>query len=352
MLRVQRQIFIHSASTNPTQKNADPFKKEFNLEVSLTVHSRRHYRERIERETDITGRSERGEKNLQKATIGGNKLNVEDKIYSAAEIQSILSNREKEFPVISTRQILSEPPTSSPKEFEIEEEETVIRLKTLIETELEEAKHRSQGRTEKEEHKIKPSKMRQLSVNDPPKNHSTITRTMRSSKCTIHRQYIPNKPAKYGLKIQALVDSRSFYVLNMEIYAGEQPAVPPDIDDSGTSGDITIREGENVTLTCSATGHPQPRILWRREDGEHLIIEDGSQKVETSRGSTLRLVRVDRRQMGAYLCIASNDVPPAVSKRITLHITCEYTILFVTSNVYVWHCFIDEFCTNQNEALR
>ncbi|XP_074034834.1 lachesin [Leptinotarsa decemlineata] len=100
--------------------------------------------------------------------------------------------------------------------------------------------------------------------------------------------------------------------------------VPPDIDDSGTSGDITIREGENVTLTCSATGHPQPRILWRREDGERLIIQDVSheiQRVETFRGSTLELVRVDRRQMGAYLCIASNDVPPAVSKRITLHIT-------------------------------
>ncbi|XP_056640219.1 lachesin-like [Diorhabda sublineata] len=100
--------------------------------------------------------------------------------------------------------------------------------------------------------------------------------------------------------------------------------VPPDIDDSGTSKDITIKEGENVTVTCSATGHPEPRILWRREDGGHLIMQVGShetQKAETFRGPSLKLVRVDRRQMGAYLCIASNDVPPAVSKRITLHIT-------------------------------
>ncbi|KAJ8981340.1 hypothetical protein NQ317_015981 [Molorchus minor] len=99
--------------------------------------------------------------------------------------------------------------------------------------------------------------------------------------------------------------------------------VPPDIDDSGTSGDITVKEGENVTFTCSATGHPKPRILWRREDGGHLIVHGDSdeiQKVETFRGRTLKLARVDRRQMGAYLCIASNDVPPAVSKRITLHI--------------------------------
>lgn len=59
-------------------------------------------------------------------------------------------------------------------------------------------------------------------------------------------------------------------------------AVPPDIDDSATSGDITIKEGENVTFTCSATGHPEPRILWRREDGSHLVIQTAPH--ETQKG--------------------------------------------------------------------
>lgn len=40
------------------------------------------------------------------------------------------------------------------------------------------------------------------------------------------RQYIPSKPAKYGLKIFALVDSKSFYILNLEIYAGKQVEGP------------------------------------------------------------------------------------------------------------------------------
>lgn len=40
------------------------------------------------------------------------------------------------------------------------------------------------------------------------------------------RQYIPSKPAKYGIKIFALVDSRTFYTWNMEIYAGMQPEGP------------------------------------------------------------------------------------------------------------------------------
>jgi hypothetical protein len=45
--------------------------------------------------------------------------------------------------------------------------------------------------------------------------------------------------------------------------------------------------------------------------------------VDTFSGDTLTLVKLDRRQMGAYLCIASNDVPPAVSKRITLNVNCK-----------------------------
>lgn len=36
------------------------------------------------------------------------------------------------------------------------------------------------------------------------------------------RQYIPNKPNKYGIKIQTLVDSKTFYTCNMEVYVGTQ----------------------------------------------------------------------------------------------------------------------------------
>ena len=40
-------------------------------------------------------------------------------------------------------------------------------------------------------------------------------------------------------------------------------------------------------------------------------------------GSVLNLVKVSRLDMGAYLCVASNGVPPAVSKRIHLGIDCK-----------------------------
>ncbi|KAG8231063.1 hypothetical protein J437_LFUL010688, partial [Ladona fulva] len=96
-----------------------------------------------------------------------------------------------------------------------------------------------------------------------------------------------------------------------------------------TSADLSVQEGDNATLSCKATGHPLPRITWKREDGEAILMRRGPRdfyKVDTYNGSNLNFWRLDRRQMGAFLCIASNDVPPAVSKRIILNVNCEYSI--------------------------
>ncbi|XP_044726901.1 limbic system-associated membrane protein-like [Chrysoperla carnea] len=93
--------------------------------------------------------------------------------------------------------------------------------------------------------------------------------------------------------------------------------VPPDILDYPTSTDMVVREGTNVTLRCAATGSPQPNITWRREGGEGIPIGNG-QEVSSIDGPIFNITRVNRLHMGAYLCIASNGVPPSVSKRIML----------------------------------
>lgn len=46
--------------------------------------------------------------------------------------------------------------------------------------------------------------------------------------------------------------------------------------------------------------------------------------VDRQHGDVLNLNRVSRADMGSYLCIASNGVPPSVSKRIVLDVECKY----------------------------
>ncbi|XP_044726927.1 neurotrimin-like [Chrysoperla carnea] len=93
--------------------------------------------------------------------------------------------------------------------------------------------------------------------------------------------------------------------------------VPPDILDYPTSTDMVVREGTNVTLRCAATGSPTPNITWRREGGEGIPLATGMD-VPSIDGPVFNITRVNRLHMGAYLCIASNGVPPSVSKRIML----------------------------------
>lgn len=46
-------------------------------------------------------------------------------------------------------------------------------------------------------------------------------------------QYIPNKPAKYGMKRFALCDAKTCYCSNFEVYCGKQPDRPYKVSNSG-----------------------------------------------------------------------------------------------------------------------
>ncbi|XP_045131976.1 limbic system-associated membrane protein-like isoform X4 [Portunus trituberculatus] len=95
--------------------------------------------------------------------------------------------------------------------------------------------------------------------------------------------------------------------------------VPPTIDDLTSSKDETTEEGGNVSFTCAARGDPQPVIRWIREGGLKFTVNSMS-AVEEHLGRKLTLHAVQRNSSGAYLCIASNGVPPSVSKRIMLSV--------------------------------
>ncbi|XP_044317233.1 neurotrimin isoform X2 [Drosophila rhopaloa] len=99
--------------------------------------------------------------------------------------------------------------------------------------------------------------------------------------------------------------------------------IPPDIINEETSGDMMVPEGGSAKLVCRARGHPKPKITWRREDGREIIARNGSHqktKAQSVEGEMLTLSKITRSEMGAYMCIASNGVPPTVSKRMKLQV--------------------------------
>ncbi|CRK87168.1 CLUMA_CG000976, isoform A [Clunio marinus] len=96
--------------------------------------------------------------------------------------------------------------------------------------------------------------------------------------------------------------------------------VPPNIlDIESTPSSVAVRENQNINMTCRADGFPTPKIIWRREDGQSITVER-KKKVMVYDGEVLHLTKLSRNEMGAYLCIATNGVPPSVSKRIILDV--------------------------------
>lgn len=51
--------------------------------------------------------------------------------------------------------------------------------------------------------------------------------------------------------------------------------------------------------------------------------------VSSFQGEVLKLTKITRSEMGAYLCIASNGIPPSVSKRIMVNVHCKYINLYI-----------------------
>ncbi|XP_059923499.1 neuronal growth regulator 1 [Gadus macrocephalus] len=86
--------------------------------------------------------------------------------------------------------------------------------------------------------------------------------------------------------------------------------VPPKIYD--ISADITVNEGSNVSLICTASGKPEPSISWRH-------ITPSAKKYDSS--EYLNITGITRDQSGDYECSALNDIafPDTKTVRVTVN---------------------------------
>ncbi|CAB3228076.1 unnamed protein product [Arctia plantaginis] len=84
------------------------------------------------------------------------------------------------------------------------------------------------------------------------------------------RQYIPSKPAKYGIKIYALVDAKTFYIVHLEIYCGKQPDNSPfalsnkPIDLVNRMVNCVSGSSRNITMDNFFTSHETANNLLQK----------------------------------------------------------------------------------------
>ncbi len=94
--------------------------------------------------------------------------------------------------------------------------------------------------------------------------------------------------------------------------------VPPRIRDDGSGSIKSVKEGDNVQLTCLASGTPKPNITW------FSISADGNSLFPLSQiGSYLTIENVSRSTPRRYQCRAANFIPPSDTKNFTLSIECK-----------------------------
>ena len=95
----------------------------------------------------------------------------------------------------------------------------------------------------------------------------------------------------------------------------------------------TVREGDNVTLFCNATGNPEPSISWTI-DGLTVNITVHPRISFTSDNKQLKVKNVSRTDSHhKYRCQANNSVGTITSDPASLNVQCEYDSL--TLNSYI-----------------
>uniref|UniRef100_A0A4W5KK93 Neuronal growth regulator 1 n=1 Tax=Hucho hucho TaxID=62062 RepID=A0A4W5KK93_9TELE len=141
------------------------------------------------------------------------------------------------------------------------------------------------------------------------------------------RVSIVSSGGEYSLQIQKVdVTDDGLYTCSVQSERNPKPKhlhlvvkVPPKIYD--ISSDITVNEGSNVSLICTASGKPDPTISWRH-------ITPLARKYDS--GEYLNITGITRDQAGDYECSAMNDIASPDSKTVKVIVKCKYISVLAT----------------------
>ncbi|XP_035223315.1 neural cell adhesion molecule 1-like isoform X2 [Stegodyphus dumicola] len=85
---------------------------------------------------------------------------------------------------------------------------------------------------------------------------------------------------------------------------------PPSVKPRPRDGLVTVKEGETVTLSCEATGNPQPVITWKHSGRNYDSYDGDSYHISSAQKS----------DSGEYECIADNRVGDPASTTIIVEV--------------------------------
>ena len=120
--------------------------------------------------------------------------------------------------------------------------------------------------------------------------------------------------------------SESAAVISSPINRAPAPGSPPKITEDPLN--MTVARNEPVTLSCKATGRPEPVIEWYRDGSlvKTAPTDPQSHRILLPDGSLffLRAMQSKKEQdSGTYWCVASNKHGVARSTNATLEIACK-----------------------------
>ncbi|XP_035996829.1 hemicentin-1 isoform X1 [Fundulus heteroclitus] len=163
-----------------------------------------------------------------------------------------------------------------------------------------------------------------------PENVSVVVKNPASLSCEASGIPLPSiswlkdgRPVKTTSLVRILSGGRSLRLLHTAVAdagrytcvvansAGEERKnfdldilVPPSIVMEKTVVDTKVKETQNITLTCEASGNPPPEIKWLK-DGQ-LLVPDRRQQI-VSYGRFLQIFEAHVADTGRYSCVASNS---------------------------------------------
>lgn len=111
--------------------------------------------------------------------------------------------------------------------------------------------------------------------------------------------------------------------------------------------DKPVKEGDSVTLTCSANGRPSVTFSWFKTDNHFEsanLIKKGKQIQEDQ----LHFTSINESDSGSYFCQAQNNHGTKQSNKLQITVLCEYFFIYINHffhGIFMYSKYNCSLCT-------